>query len=211
MNGRPLQGRRGCASRCVEGRRVDRVLSRSRPTSRTGEPSRARGLGPTSATSMEHHSAVRFAHDGPFSRSGSRTGQRPIARRARSSHRPGDPDAADLPCRCENSDSPPDQGFRGSGFPTPAWASHLFSQHCRARPNPMAHLRTDALSRKDVSHVSGHLGTDLEYLRGPVGCLQFSPSPCGTVRTSPARSDNPITPIPPGHPRPNSSCCGKDR
>ncbi len=120
MNGRPLQGRRGCASRCVEGRRVDRVLSRSRPTSRTGEPSRARGLGPTSATSMEHHSAVRFAHDGPFSTSGSRTGHRPIARRGRSSHRPGDPDAADLPPHRSNrvTDSPSGFDLRRGGLPS---------------------------------------------------------------------------------------------
>jgi hypothetical protein len=59
---------------------------------------------------QEHHSAVRFTHVGPLSRSGSRAGQRPIAREA-SSHRPGDPDAADLSPHRSNRVTIPRHGF----------------------------------------------------------------------------------------------------
>ncbi len=66
----------------------------------------------------------------------------------------------------------------------------------------MAHLRTDALSRKDVSHVSGHLGTDLGYLRGPVGSLQSQPEPVWDCEDFAGSLGQPDHSDSPGHPRP---------
>jgi hypothetical protein len=76
-----------------------------------------------------------------------------------------------------NSDSAPDQGFRGSEFPTPAWASHLFSQHCQGRMTLMFLGGPSQLGRgeRGVSLPPGRPGARAS-LKGPSGPPAPDPS-----------------------------------